>query len=425
MHGQFTDLSAWAVAIDPSATTNSIAESARAVIDGLREFEAVLQELRLASQRPHARFNVAYDAEHAGGILLPHLGVLGALIDIISLRASAQLALANPDAALPDLLLGLYLIDTIREEPWLISRLVMCGALQRLMQPIWEGCARQQWSEHQLATLQTALDKHHFWPDWVEALPKERAFGNDGIAWIRRNPTLMPHMLFPLESRPQYPWVVNLLLRGIPRGWFYLEQVRYNLLFDRTVLAPMDQASGYADPDAIRAATAELNRVLTRNNDAEADTQPRVIRPHVTDRAKASILAALLDALQTVTQHRVMVAAFRMGPWGVISNHAMPARAHVSTDLAKTACALERHRLAHGEFPATLADLVPTFLKEVPRDLIRGQPLVYRRLEDQSFLLYSIGWNGVDNGGQPDTDLDASPDVGSGDWVWPSTAMGE
>jgi hypothetical protein len=78
----------------------------------------------------------------------------------------------------------------------------------------------------------------------------------------------------------------------------------------------------------------------------------------------------------------------------------MPARAHVSTDLAKTVCALKRHRLAQGEYPATLANLVPAFLNEVPRDLIRGQPLVYRRLEDQSFLLYSIGWNGVDNGGQ-------------------------
>ena len=111
--------------------------------------------------------------------------------------------------------------------------------------------------------------------------------------------------------------------------------------------------------------------------------------------------------------------------WALNRKHAIPARAHVSTDLAKTACALERHRLAHGEFPETLADLVPAFLKDVPRDLIRGQPLVYRRLEDQSFLLYSVGWDGVDNGGQPATDPDASPDFSSGDWVWASAAMEE
>jgi RNA polymerase sigma factor (sigma-70 family) len=310
-------------------------------------------------------------------------------------------------------------------QPWLVSHLTRCGALQRLMQPIWEGCARQQWSEHHLATLQSALDQNRFWSDWIQVLRKERAIGNDGIDRIRRNPTLLPDALFPLESRPKYPWVVNLLLRGIPRGWFYQEQVRYNLLFNRAVLAPVDQPGGYADPDAIRAATAELNRALTRVGDVEAGTQPRVIRQHATDRPGASVLAALLDALQSVTQHRVMLAAFRMAPWDLISRHAIPARAHVSTDLAKTACAIERHRLAHGEFPATLDDLVPALLKEVPRDLIRGQPLVYRRLEDQSFLLYSIGWNGVDNGGQPATDPDTSPEVSSGDWVWPSTAMEE
>jgi len=92
-----------------------------------------------------------------------------------------------------------------------------------------------------------------------------------------------------------------------------------------------------------------------------------------------------------------------MAPWDLISKHALPAlpaRAHVSTDLAKTACAIERHRLVPGDFPTALADLVPAFLNEFPRDLIRGQPLIYRRLEDQSFLLYSIGWNGADNGGQ-------------------------
>jgi hypothetical protein len=393
MQGQLTDLTTWAVSFDPSAPTDTVADSARTVIDGLREFEAVIEELHQASQRPYARFNVAYEAEDPAGILLPHLSVLRALIEIIALRASAQLALHKPDAALRDLQLGLYLIDAIRKEPWLISYISRCGALQRLMQPIWEGCARKQWSEHDLATLQTALDQNKFWPDWIHALRKERAICNDRIDRIRRNPTLLPHALFPLESGPENPWVANLLLRCIPRGWFYQEQVQYNRLFDRTLLGPLDQADGYAAPDAIRAASAELNRALTHDR-----------------------------ALQAVTRHRVMVGAFIKGPWDLPSIHDTAARAHVSTDLAKTACALERHRLAHGDFPASLDDLAPAFLGEVPRDLIRGQPLVYRRLDDLSFLLYSIGWNGVDNGGLPPPDRDASPDSISGDWVWPSSA---
>lgn len=148
--------------------------------------------------------------------------------------------------------------------------------------------------------------------------------------------------------------------------------------------------------------------------------------------APAAIQSAVLRAFTAFGRYREQ-GSFRAWifriltreVWALNGKHAIPARAHVSTDLAKTACAIERHRLAHGELPTTLADLVPTFLKEVPRDLIRGQPLVYRRLEDQSFLLYSLGWNGVDNGGQPATDPDAPPDVIAGDWVWPSTALKE
>jgi hypothetical protein len=393
MHGHPTDITAWAEAFDLSTPTHTVADSARAVMDGLSEFDAVIEELHRASQRPYARFNVAYEAEDPAGILLPHLSVLRALIEIIALRASAQLALDEPDAAVRDLQLGFYLIDALRREPWLVSYLVRCSAIERLVQPIWEGCAHQQWPEQQLATLQAALDQYSLWPDWIQALRNERAISNDRIDRIRRNPTLLPHALFPLESGPENPWVANLLLRCIPRGWFYQEQVQYNRLFDRTLLGPLDQADGYAAPDAIRAASAELNRALTHDR-----------------------------ALQAVTRHRVMVGAFIKGSWDLPSSHDTAARAHVSTDLATTACSLERHRLAHGDFPASLDDLAPAFLGEVPRDLIRGQPLVYRRLEDQSFLLYSLGWDGVDNGGLPPPDRDASPDSSSGDWVWPSSA---
>ena len=73
------------------------------------------------------------------------------------------------------------------------------------------------------------------------------------------------------------------------------------------------------------------------------------------------------------------------------------------------ACALERYRLAHREYPETLDALVPQFIEKLPHDIIGGQPLHYRRMADQpsqssgsasgKFLLYSIGWNETDDGG--------------------------
>jgi hypothetical protein len=77
------------------------------------------------------------------------------------------------------------------------------------------------------------------------------------------------------------------------------------------------------------------------------------------------------------------------------------------------ACGLERCRLARGQYPETLDALVPQFAEKVPHDVIGGQPLKYHRTADGQFVLYSIGWNGKDDGGVP------GKTMAEGDWVWP------
>ena len=63
------------------------------------------------------------------------------------------------------------------------------------------------------------------------------------------------------------------------------------------------------------------------------------------------------------------------------------------------AIALERYRLAHGEYPESLDVLAPQFMAKLPHDIINGQPLHYRRTSDGQFVLYSVGWNETDDGG--------------------------
>jgi type II secretory pathway pseudopilin PulG len=94
---------------------------------------------------------------------------------------------------------------------------------------------------------------------------------------------------------------------------------------------------------------------------------------------------------------------------------------------AQIVCALERFRLANGNYPETLDALVPQFIEKLPHDIIGGQPLHYRRTDPPSqsfgaasgkFLLYSVGWNETDDGGQVVLKPDGSEDRGKGDWVW-------
>ncbi|MGA2245203.1 MAG: hypothetical protein ABSH48_09405, partial [Verrucomicrobiota bacterium] len=85
---------------------------------------------------------------------------------------------------------------------------------------------------------------------------------------------------------------------------------------------------------------------------------------------------------------------------------------------AQIVCALERYRLADGEYPASLDPLVPSFIEKLPHDIIGGQPLHYRRTDDGKFLLYSVGWNEQDDGGKTALNQDGSEDRLRGDWVW-------
>ena len=90
------------------------------------------------------------------------------------------------------------------------------------------------------------------------------------------------------------------------------------------------------------------------------------------------------------------------------------------------ACALERYRRANGRLPEKLDTLVPQFLAAIPHDMVDGQPLRYRLDGTDGFVLYSIGWNRKDDGGQiawtkPSSKNEKSQlDEKQGDWVWRS-----
>jgi hypothetical protein len=61
--------------------------------------------------------------------------------------------------------------------------------------------------------------------------------------------------------------------------------------------------------------------------------------------------------------------------------------------------AIRGYSLDRGRYPVKLADLVPDFLPEVPKDPFSGGPFAYRPTP-KGYLLYSVGVNGVDDGGK-------------------------
>jgi hypothetical protein len=71
-----------------------------------------------------------------------------------------------------------------------------------------------------------------------------------------------------------------------------------------------------------------------------------------------------------------------------------------------------------------LNDLVPIFLSSVPADFMDGKPLRYKLRSDGDFLLYSVGEDGNDDGGDP-TPVPPSTSfnwLSGRDIVWPRVA---
>ena len=83
--------------------------------------------------------------------------------------------------------------------------------------------------------------------------------------------------------------------------------------------------------------------------------------------------------------------------------------------LLRVQLALQEARRSQGHYPATLQDLPPKILREVPTDPFDGQPLRYRP-QGNSYLLYSVGPDLKDNGGTSISARFLSP-TASGDLV--------
>jgi hypothetical protein len=68
--------------------------------------------------------------------------------------------------------------------------------------------------------------------------------------------------------------------------------------------------------------------------------------------------------------------------------------------LLRLELALQEYRQRHGRFPPTLAQLSPEVMEAMPLDPFTEKPLVYRP-RGRGYVLYSVGPDGVDNGGTP------------------------
>jgi hypothetical protein len=409
-HRHFTDLVAWQMAAEALqdgpldsksnfATVKTDLKSREAaapvVLEGMKTNEYYFAELRQASARPYSRFFIDYNHDPYQ-ISLAHLSRVKQACQHLNLQACAELAASQPDKALGDVKLMLYLTDSIKTDPFLICYLVRVACIQLAVQAVWEGLAEHRWTESQLPELESCLQNYDFPNDLARVLKPERAYGVGMVAVIEKkglsevdgfdyvNLFAAPGTALELGARVRKA-SLNLLGKIAPAGWFDWERLHYSAFFDMETEGVVDSATGRILPGRQAFNDAEVVRQLLRD---------------------------LPMPLAFILHHQAVAAA---GGPTIPATFSKAAIAQTVVNQAATACALERYRLANGQFPDKLEALAPQFISRLPDDVLTGQPYKYRRTDDGKFVLYSVGWNEKDDGGVPGKNLF---DKEQGDWVW-------
>ena len=377
-----TDVAAWQRAIRGGTNDISLrddrAKAAAEVLAALKAYDPALAELRRASQRPLARYDVCYDLNNPWGIRLPHLPAIKELARLLSLKACLELAAGNTEAAMEDVRLLTRLTQSMDSELFMINYLVEVAVLQLLLQPVWEGLALQRWSDAHLEELQRTMLGFNFVEHLQTPIKAERAAGIITVDILLKQ-RYRGEFLDALMGRPSSKaGLKNALAWLIPRGWYRMEQYEFTRLYQDLIIPGSDGTN-------------------------------RVVVPGVIERNQAQLHKELRPGLRGVLQHRLM-AGLLMPAVGKI--HRKSAEAQTAVHQAAIACALERYRRKHGEYPAELAQLAPAFMAAVPHDVIGGKPMRYK--SGKQFALYSVGWDEKDNGGTPGKVFWDE----QGDWVW-------
>lgn len=397
--GQTTDLKPWQsfyrnleesnssadIAITPQAQT-----PAQDVLLALSKYDPLIERLRRDSQLPYSRFPIGYHPEDAAAMaatLLPHLGSVKPWAMVLRLRAIAELQNGESDKALEDVNLIFRLADASRVEPFMISQLIRAAVLQIALQPIYEGLADGEWSDRQLAELDSGLSKVDLLGAYQLSMHRDLIFQQSVADYLRRHPGEIANMSSDSgdDPKPPGPFVMTL----IPGGWFYQNELRCVRGAEDYCLPAVDASGGLLSPSSIRRAEAAIEtetRHVNAYNMLERMLLPSLLKPAIT--------------------------------FAYDQN---------SVNLARVAIALERFRLAHGQYPDSLDSLSPQFIASLPHDITNGQPLHYQKTEDDQFVLYSVGWNETDDGGVVKLTNESeysgegsTPGVNrkQGDWVW-------
>jgi hypothetical protein len=398
----------------PGRGTNSWEELA----EDLKANGPVMEQIRAVLKSPQFDMNLNY--KMGFNLMLPHLAKLKGVAQWLSAATMNDLHAGRLNEAEADLDGLLALSNAFRDEKLIISQLVRIAITAIAIGPTWEALQTGGWTDAQLAGFQRAWEILEFSRPMEQALAMERAMGIETFDRLRGSGTEFKQMFsanytggpggssgsvaptniaempdFALEWSKEHLSSLNLFAQETAwrRLWSYDDELRYLETLQVMLEVPRRARSTGSFMSARTWGTNEYQRVWQRDDYGSV---------------KYLLSGQLAPALEKAS--------------------AKAARMEAQRELVVAAIAIERFRLRHGKPPPTLSAVVPEFVSKPALDPMDGQPARYRAREDGTFLLYSVGEDGKDDGGDPMPTSPTSQNYyfGNGrDIVWPMPATAE
>jgi hypothetical protein len=322
---------------------------------------------------PKCNWGLRYEDTFA--MVLPHLAGVRNAARALLVRARLRYITGDAPGALADLQAVRELAQRIESDRIIISEFIQYAALD-----LWVTAVRQMSSAHH-PDADTAGQMGDLLSPWeellgtTEALKVETAVGYYWTEQVRGDPVRLAEVLEPAPGeRRSEVWPEGLLASYPYRPLYRLDQARF-LRSDLELV--------------------ELSR-----------------KPYWTAKKRLedwSVETGSHSPLFPLT--RLLLPAL-----GRVQMPVAKAQANLCT--TRVGLTLEAYRAKTGSYPDSLAVLVPGILPELPEDPFTGTPLLHR-LSDAEVLVYSVGENGIDDGGRRETRRKRKTlDAGTDDIAW-------
>jgi len=388
--------------------TNSWREFQVAVGQNKEAFALLHQIIR----KPNFDFGVHYE-KGIGNLDYTNLNLAGAKAVVMRLGTAVLSDLHEGDAAAAteNLRTMIAIANATGAERLEISELVRLALVAISLSDTWEILQASQVTDQQLAALQNDWANLEFFNSMESAFELERASMLITVnEWRGLNSEFSRQLLdssrITWASVPELSALDRLKIESRVFRWRYWWSYPDEIRLLKAGQLMLEALRAAQTNDALFSIQSELqSNVTILSIPTNEDTyfwfsDPRNVNLHFALSQSIELLPKTFGRVTKIETSRRMVVA---------------------------AIALKRYHLKHGGFPPNLASLTPDLLSEVPRDPIDGQPLRYRLNADGTFLLYSIGDDGKDNGGDP-TPSEGTKSIQwqrGRDWVWPQPASVE